>query len=372
MSSSSIGRSSRGSIIQKVLVLGNNPARMSGFVNIISGDNMAYHLYSSLGVGIGVARTHTKSLNEIVMQLWLIPPEEKVNGLNRSFMKGSSGAIIVIEGGHIEQLDRLLRMVNTDASPSVIVIVVGNERQSLKALKAVNEAFGVSLSESPEVDAHTAFTEFGELLAQRYHLGKNDPIVLSVSDVPEYHPIQGGRKIPECTQEEIEYMRTVIRKIGASSTESTATLIQPEGAFTIDLRNGTVNLQPITCQFCFNKCSRETGICIIELKSGWSSEGLGERALLILAKIWGIHSGELPDHVRKQIRLAIQCRQFTPSDQIDIQLIQDTLNALGYIRTPKKRTLLEEAGHRVMEQRMPESAYNILKSKLQKVLSQRT
>jgi hypothetical protein len=190
-------------------------------------------------------------------------------------------------------------------------------------------------------------------------------------ECPEYHHIEGRETLPECTTVEIESIREIAEKIGAETTEGKTIITKPEGSFHIDMRTGAVTMTPVSCQLCENDCARESGICIVESDPGWSTEGLGERALLVLAKIWGIHSGEIPNHVRKQVRYAIQCNRFLPRVNLEITEIEEAMNAVGYQKVRKRRTLLEEASARVSDKRISKTIYDMLKSRLDIVLSKR-
>ncbi|MDF1540959.1 MAG: hypothetical protein P1Q69_18835 [Candidatus Thorarchaeota archaeon] len=363
----------RSTLIQKVLVLGHNPALMAGYVNRVSGSTIAYHLYASLGVGIGVARTRSTTNHEIVMQMWLIPQEEKIKGINESFKRGHSGAIVVLAGDQLDHIHDLIEAVDENAYPKLLVVVIGTTKQTRRVVEIVAEKTKTSPTLKLDIDIRDSLIPLGNALASKYSREQSVPCIIRirVEDCPEYYPEYEGRSIPECTVEEIHHIQETAEKIGASITSSSAILHTADGQYTIDLRTGEVNLSPITCQFCSNNCKRNSNICIIALESGWSSEDLGKRALLILAKIWGIHSGNLPQHVHKQIRYATQCNKFLPDENLDIDTIEQTLFSLGYKTPIKRKTMLKEASDRVSDQRMSHTTYNMLKSKMHHVLSKR-
>jgi len=363
----------RSTLIQKVLVLGHNPALMSGYVNQVSGSTIAYHLYASLGMGIGVARTVSTTNHQVVMQLWLIPQEEKIKGLNESFRRGHSGAVIVIAGEQLDDIDEIIDSVDESTYQSLLVVVVGNEEQAKRAAELIAERTNTIPDLELDMDIRHSLIPLGNALATKHNKEQPTPCVIRIpmEECPEYLPEYEGRTIPECTDEEISLIQETARKIGASVRSNSAILDTTDGQYTIDLRNAAVRLIPVTCQFCANECKGNSNICIIELSSGWSSEDFGKRALLLLAKIWGIHTGELPQHVKKQIRYASQCNKFSPDENIDPNTIVQALSSLGYKLPLKRKTLLEEASVRVSDHRMPETAYNMLKSKLHHVLSKR-
>ncbi|MCK5239729.1 MAG: hypothetical protein KAR33_09295 [Candidatus Thorarchaeota archaeon] len=363
----------RHTLIQKVVVLGTNPALMAGYINQVSGSTIAYHLYSSLGVGIGVARTRAMSGHEIVLQLWLIPNEEKVPGINKSFSRGHTGAIIVVRGQDINQLDTIISTISPEAYHSLLVVVVGTQEEAEEALNIISNA----TCSVPRVDFHVnpreALSNLGDALVSRRMDKIAVPMIVCMDEdeCPEYHHVHGRESIPECTMAEIDYIQEIAQKIGAHATPVTAEIKKPEGTFQVNIRTGTVILAPVICQLCVNDCKRDSNICIIKSDSGWSSEGLGERALLVLAKIWGIYSGELPNHVKKQVRYTIQCNHFIPREDLDIEEIETAMEALGYQKSQRRRTLLEEASARVSDQRISKTVYDMLKSRLDHVLSQR-
>ncbi len=363
----------RSTLIQKVVVLGTNPALMAGYINQVSGSTIAYHLYSSLGVGIGVARTRAMSGHEIVLQLWLIPNDEKVPGINKSFSRGHTGAIIVVRGEDINQLEAIISTISPEAYHSLLFVIIGTQEEAEGALDIISNA----TCSVPRVEFHVnpreALSNLGDALVSRRTDKIAVPMIVCMDEdeCPEYHHIQGRESIPECTMAEIDYIQEMAQKIGAYATPDTAEIKRPEGTFLVNIRTGSVNLTPVSCQLCVNDCKRDSNICIVESDSGWSSEGLGERALLIVAKIWGIYSGELPNHVKKQVRYAIQCNRFLPRVDLDIKEIEDAMKALGYQRSQRRRTLLEEASARVSDHRISKTVYDMLKSRLDPVLGQR-
>ncbi len=364
--SASSNQQFRRTLIQKVVVLGTNPALMAGYINQVSGTTIAYHLYSTLGVGIGVARTQADSGDEVVLQLWLIPNDEKMPGLNKSFAKGHTGAIIVLRGNETEQLAEILSNISEEAHKGILVVVVGSESAAENALNVVSD----SISSVPRIDYHVnpreALSHLGNALVTRRKNRIPTPLVVCMAEdeCPEYHHVQGFDDIPECSIEEIEYIKEIAMKIGAEVDIESAAINKPEGVFTVNIKTGDVSILPVSCQLCESDCKRNSGICIVESTSGWSSEGMGKRSLLILAKIWGIHSNELPNHVRKQIRYAIQCNRFLPRADLKIQEIEEAMEALGYERSQKRKSLLEEASARVSDRRISQTIFDMLKRRL--------
>jgi len=364
VNSSTINISPRRTIIQKVIVLGENPALMAGFVNRASGSNIAYHLYASLGVGIGVARTSVQDI-EIIMQLWLIPRDEKVPGINQNFRRGHTGAIIVVDGAHIDRIHHHLSTLGQESLSSSIIAIVGNHEQAIAANSLLAMKYGIEGNLLLDGLIDQAMDELGNNLLNRYNSKETAPLIIRLdhSECPEYHHVPGQAYMPECTQDDIEYIKYIAERIGTTIREDLVAIDTDNGTFNVNLRNGGVTFSPLMCKHCSRRCKRESRICIIGIDKGWASEDIGERALLILAKVWGIASLELPQHVQKQIRFASQCREYIPD--YDSTEVTDSLSLLGYHRESKKRPLLEEAGERVTSKRMSSSTFEVLKSKLQ-------
>lgn len=365
MTSSISEVSPKRTIIQKVIVLGENPALMAGFVNRASGSNIAYHLYSSLGVGIGVARTSTMSEVEVIMQLWLIPHEEKVPGINANFRRGYTGAIIVVSGADIERIQDHLSSLNEEAISTSIIAVVGTHEEASRARDILSQNYGRNGRLFLHSDIDQAVEEIGVSLYSRYNDESSEPLIIRLdsSQCPEYHYVPGQAYLPECTQEDTEYIRFVAERIGATISAKAAIIDHDIGRFEVNLKSGGVVFRPSICKHCSRACKRESRICIIGVDRGWASDSLGDRALLIIAKIWSLVSREIPRHVQKQIRFASQCREYHKAR--DDTLHEDALFVLGYQRGIKKKTLLEEAGERVTTKRMSSSAFEVLKNKLQ-------
>lgn len=366
MTSSIVDASPRQTLIQKVLVLGDNPARMAGFVNRASGSNIAYHLYASLGVGIGVARTVTKDDTEIIMQLWLIPQDEKVPGINRNFRRGSSGSVIVLHGDQIPTLRRHLMTIPQECFCSTVVLVIGSDHDARNAASAIENEFGIQVDYIPQAPVSRTVSRLGQSLLNKYR-GTEMPRVcvarVDDSDCPEYTHISGQSHMPECTQDDIDMIMSIAYRTGARVSDKSATIALDEGEFKVTLKDGAVSFTPTLCGLCKRDCPRSTNICIVGIDRGWSSDEIGERALLIISKIWAISSRQLPLQVQKQIRFASQCRHFASRDDDDLQVI-DTLTALGYRSRHKKKPLLQEAQERFDHRMMSSSALEILRSKL--------
>ncbi|MFW9919925.1 MAG: hypothetical protein ACFFED_10015 [Candidatus Thorarchaeota archaeon] len=342
---------------------------MAGFVNRASGSNIAYHLYSSLGVGIGVTRTFVNTDIEIILQLWLIPREEKVPGINQNFRRGYTGAIIVIRGSEIDSMRNHLNSLNESARATSIIAVVGTNEEAIQAREILSEEYGIESSLLLDTFIGQAIGELGEALLYKYNNEETIPLIIRLDETqcPEYHYVPGQAYLPECTPEDIEYIKHMAERIGTTIHDSTTRIELDFGSFEVNLKNGGILYSPVMCKHCLRECKRESRICIIGVDRGWASDEIGDRALLIIAKIWAIASSELPQHVQKQIRFASQCREYVP--QYDDMSQFDSISIVGHRRSSKKKPLLEEAGERVVSKRMSSSAFEVLKSKLQYIRS---
>jgi hypothetical protein len=366
VTSSIVDASPRQTLIQKVLVLGENPARMAGFVNRASGSNIAYHLYASLGVGIGVARTVTNDDTEIIMQLWLIPQDEKVPGINRNFRRGSSGSVIVLQGDQIPRLNAHLLSIPPDCIHSTILLVIGSDSDARTAARTIAEKLGIQVDYVEGGRVSETISRLGRILLDKYR-GIEQPrmyvVGLDESQCPEYNHISGQSHMPECTQDDIDMIISLAHQTGAQISQKSAIIALDEGEFEVILKDGAVSFTPTLCSLCRRNCPRRTNICIVGIDRGWSSDDIGERAMLVISKIWAISSRQLPIQVQKQIRFASQCRHFTSKDNNDLHVV-NTLAALGYRSTQKKKPLLQEAEERFDHRMMSSSALDILRNRL--------
>ncbi len=363
MNSSAADIEPKCTIIQKVIVLGDNPALMAGFVNRASGLNTVYHLYAALGVGIGIARTRTTDQNEVVMQLWLIPNSERVRGINEQFRRGYSGAIIVVNNADVMNLSSPLESLKKDTLKSCLIVVVGSQEVADRAQQIALRYFDAIEEYTSRVRIDNIVGEFGNALYDHYKGQEATTMIIRLDEdqCPEYHHMQVHSNIPECTPEGIELIKSISKRMGLVVDEADIIIDHSVGLFRVDFRSGDVRFTPAFCDHCIHDCIRNSNICIVGIDRGWSSEEVDDRALLIVAKIYALAEDNLPQHVKRQIRIALQCRNYSP--------IKDAFNAPLSESYSGRISLLEEAAQRVSTRRLSVSTFELLKKRLQHIRS---
>jgi hypothetical protein len=153
---------------------------------------------------------------------------------------------------------------------------------------------------------------------------------------------------------------------GIGSTSTHCILELDEGTVKVELSMGDAVLEPVICKYCLKKCVRRSKICIVGTDAGWSSEDLGARALLTLAKIFALASREIPEHVEKQLYQASRCSKIElPHDLSSKPHLEERLARLGYIKKGASWTLLDEANRRVQDGRLSESDYESIARRIQ-------
>lgn len=354
-------------LIYKVLILGNRPSLQAGFLNQASGSCLSYQLYTALGIGIGVARMPSP-IGTVTLQLWLIPSQERFVGITRGLMKGARSSIVVVRDDDLANLSDLLLELAPEQKDSLSIVVVGSllDRESVRfsvedalrqeckihradsvqeTLRAVSELMVLQLSERPQPIRVM-------LLDERY--------------CPEFQFHFNPPTPPPNTREEIQAIRRFASSLGLEVSDSACMINLEEGVAQLELATGALVFRSRLCEECRKDCKKEERICIVGQDKGWSSEGMGPRALLTMAKLQALNGRRLPEDVRLQIDRAVACSRFTPKPGSDISRCSHDPRPSNQIVGRERTTLLEEAQKRVMQGRLPSSVYNMLKSKLQR------
>ena len=306
-----------------------------------------------LGIGIGVSRIACGS-GDIALQLWLIPETERYPGMARGLMRGSRSSVIVLRENELDGLLRVLQHLSAEYRDSLMIVLVGSSMSTEDAASTMSAALGVT----PETHRADSVVQSLEILAgtlpKQQEEGLHPPLLVLLDDnaCPEFAVLPEQHVLPLNTDEEIAEIRQLGYSLGVEATQSVCIIPFREGVARLDLKTGTVLFNSFVCEQCIRECKRESRICIVGLDKGWSGDRIGSRALLTMAKLNALVRKDLPRDVESQISCASRCSNFLPRD--------------GSRRFDpwERRTLLEEAGVRVRDGRLPVSAYNMLKSKL--------
>ncbi|MHA1135697.1 MAG: hypothetical protein ACTSSE_04355 [Candidatus Thorarchaeota archaeon] len=356
----------RSRMIFKVLVLGRDLPLQTGFINRVSGERVTNQLYNTLGVSLGIAKNEDHKDVSTILQLWSLPIDERLNGLTKTFTKGHRGVIAIVKPDEIEDIHSLLNSFSIQPGPNLAIVVVGDVlgiEPELQSRIPFNEDF---------LDVHTIATteDVISILSERLRKksksneGKVTVIFMDESQCPFFEPAIATRHEPECSDQEVEEIRSILISQGIRVADDSCLVELVEGTAWISLRTGTVRLEPIICNFCEHDCKRQTNICIIAVDSGWTTQEIGQRAILTTAKILALSDRKLPSHVEMQLQRASSCTRF----ELDSDLLEDDIPSELIMPQPRnayiRKTLLEVAMERVKEGRLPQTAYNMLKRRL--------
>ncbi len=356
-------------LIHKVLILGNHTPLQVGYLSEVVQQNLACHLYSTLGVSIGVTTIQPIPTLSVTLQLWAVPLNERYRGLTSTFVRGHSSALVIIRSDgtdHIPQIDAIL---NDNGRKSVTFVVVGPLADAECFAEQVSDYYKRPTSVHSITDVHETIRIAVNRIV--YSQGDASPIqVLSLPEeaCPEFEGVPDRLGIPLNTEAEVTMIKDFARSCSLDVSKLECLISLNEGFMRVDFSSGNATFEPILCDLCSRDCKRSINICIVGVDDGWSSEGLGKRALLTMAKIQGLATRSLPLHVENQIHQASQCSRFILGDR-DLRDIMDGLFDNGIVM---KDDLLEVALRRVKDGRLSSSAYDILKRRLDETLRPHT
>ncbi|MHA1927322.1 MAG: hypothetical protein ACTSV2_01950 [Candidatus Thorarchaeota archaeon] len=354
-------------LIYKVLVLSNNPALQGGYLNQVPGINMTYQLYSSMGIGIGVTRVTKETGNQIVMQLWSMPADGRYPTVIKQLSKGHSSAIVIIDENEIDELANVAQIVSEVAQEIMMIVVIGSYDSALRVAQWVEQVTDRQPRVANVESIFETITQLGYELDSSFNGDTTSSLVFAIDPVqcPQYIPAPDSPKIQLSTDEEVKIIRDIVKATRAKVTKDRVLFFINEGKIEISIRSGKVDFSPLICSICRETCVRKSNLCIVGLTEGWSTYELGERALLTLAKIEALLKRELPEHIERQIKYASSCSSFVlDSDDEQTDEILAFLAEVGLKPKKSRWSLLEEARSRLSDNRLTESAYNLLRKHL--------
>ncbi|MFX0108795.1 MAG: hypothetical protein ACFE7R_10945 [Candidatus Hodarchaeota archaeon] len=359
-----------GCLIFKVLVLGADRGLQAGYLNSVSAGSVSYLLYSSLGLGIGVARTRLDEGLEIVLQLWSLASSTRHAGLAETFRKGHCAAVIVLRPEEMENFEVLYSQLDERAKKFLVTVLVTENETIGPAIETISQV----LEDKLRIEYGESVIESIPLLGEGLKTVQNDseftPTVLVVDSAccPVHFPVINSRSMPPNTVGEIAAIKEFGISIGVTPSVSECTLSTEDGQISVELNSGDVYLEPVTCSICARTCKRKTRICIVGIDQGWSSDNLGPRALLTMSKLHSLAENDLPEHVEKQIHNATRCNKLVlPPDYEENEEIRRILLALGYRQRGRRWSLEEEADRRLQEGRLSEENYEAIIGRLHRV-----
>ncbi|MHA2380344.1 MAG: hypothetical protein ACXADS_13810 [Candidatus Thorarchaeota archaeon] len=345
----------QGRIIHKAVVLGADTALQTGFLNRASQGTAAYQLYSTLGVGIGVSKSTLKDGCQSVLQLWSLPLSERFHGITQTFMKGHHGAIVVLRPDETEVFERLFSGLSDHSRERLMVVIVGTDLSLERALSDITGVMGRLPAVSHMENVSSCMEFFAQSLGRKTRKVSRLPLVVLIDDgeCPPQEPVLDSKSMPPSSREEIKYIREMVESLGATCSSTHCTIELDEGLVKVELSTGDVRMESAICKHCLKNCARLPRLCIVGTDSGWTHEEIGPRALLTMAKIYGLMTGELPELVRTQLHRASRCSNIVlPQIEEECEETLERLTRLGYTKRGKRWTLLEAAGRRVRQGRL--------------------
>ncbi len=311
-------------------LLGPEESFKSAFRNKISTGNLSDHNKAIIGVTIGGLKVETNRISSlpranIYVSLWDIDCSIRFSMFRTQYYRGSEAIIVILDENTLEQAGPYCTEIlqhNPSISICMILLHDGNaseidhdlndpalrqfERvhihQPQDALTWILDKFYFKINENFKQDS------FGILFLPKSSLVGTNTLVLHygeyacpIDHVDELNP--HWRLNSSCLEHFIE-------KLGFPVHSSTTTITNKFGDFTVSLREGNIQYTPRRCLRCTQKqkCQQTQGICIVASSKGFSSNPeLTQAELLVVAKIFALQDGDLPDHVLKQISRIEKC-----------------------------------------------------------------
>ncbi len=360
-----------GKLIAKVLIVGDNPALLAGVLRQVSGRELSYQLYSSMGIGLGVARRRVHETTEVVMQLWSLPVGERILGINASMSRGTRGIIVIVDDLNSPALENILSWFDNSRLHSFHIAVLKHRFPEIGDLMDTVGKWDLSMGEVREVEGiHSIMDEIAEDLVS----GQPGPSKIRFSILDEnaiipYEPQPRVGSIRLCNGQELGLLSAYAKDNGFDLNGRNAIVDLETGRIRINLVSGEVSLKPNICSDCERDCKRESRICVVGIDEGWSSRELGKRALLVMSKLHAFSSREFPLDVKNQITYASSCASFHRREQGASYSIRgsDDFRKEGN----KKSDLLNVAKKRVEENTLSTNAYSILRDWFRKFQDRR-
>ena len=354
-------------MIFKVIVLGRDISLQTGFLCRAAGNNVSTQLFNTLGISLGVARRESTSDTAVAIQLWALPLTERLPGLKANFLRGNRGAIIVIRANELESIPILIESFSIAEKSELIIAVIRSENEGeidLSYLDSILDTYASYDTHSVD-DIIEVATEL--LLSKNKNEKRPAVCFLDEESCPLFEIPNQYRKESISPDEDVAKIQTVLLDQGLRVIEDSCVVKLDEGTALISLRTGAISFEPIICEFCLNSCKRKNSICIIAVDSGWSSHGVGQKALLTTAKAIALAERSFPNHVEMQIQRASRCSKFILDPMVEDQVIPEILTDCIKENQDSDRSLLDIARDRLNEGKLSISAFNMLKSRFEAV-----
>ena len=354
-------------MIFKVIILGRDISLQTGFLCRATDNNVSTQLFNTLGVSLGVARSEESQSTSVAIQLWALPLTERLSGLTANFVRGHRGVIIVIRADEMDSIPNLLNAFSIKSESNLIITIVRPSNETYLNLNYLNSI----LDDYKTYDTQSV-SEIIEVVI--YHLilkteQSSPPIVcfLNEEDCPTFEAPEIHKKEPISSDEDVAEIQTMLLDQGLRVLGESCIVQLEEGTAMISLRTGAVSLEPAICDLCLNDCKRKNAICIIAVDSGWSSQGIGQKALLTTTKAISLAERSLPNHVELQIQRASRCSRFILNPTVEGQNIPTFLTDSINETVHSYRSLLDIARERLNQGKLTISAFNMLKSRFETV-----
>jgi hypothetical protein len=254
-----------------------------------------------------------------------------------------------------------------------MIVVIGSVLEAEDEISRLGSFFETHPTGQALPNVDTAVKIVADHLVNRGEKNHFLPLigVLTEDECPIFEPEPPISSTPPNSEDELEEIREIALDLGLRIVGNLCVVEMNEGVSCIDMRNGTVQIEPQICRLCSSSCKKKSNLCIIGTDSGWSSEKLRSRALLTIAKIHALSSRTLPRHVEKQIRGASTCTRFQLSPEASFDEIPEIVLS-GFDRPESRKSLLEAAEERLREGRLSEAGYSMLKKKLHNLEASRS
>ena len=132
----------KGRMIFKVLVVGNDLPLQTGFLSRASGGQVSCQLYNAIGLSLGVVKFDYPDNLSIALQLWSIPVTERMEGLSRNFTKGHRAIILILRPHEIENIPAMFNRLSLSPETPLVVVVVGSVRDTEAGSYQLDAFFG--------------------------------------------------------------------------------------------------------------------------------------------------------------------------------------------------------------------------------------
>jgi hypothetical protein len=282
-------------------------------------------------------------------------------------MRGARSSIVVVREEDLADLSHLFLEVAPEQMDSLLIVVVGSvlDRESIRS--SVENALHGEFDMHRVHSVQESLQAMSEVMISRLCDIQHSALVALLDErhCPEFQFQPNQAAMPVNTEEEIRVIRRLASSLGMTVSDTAGVVNLEVGMAQLEFATGTVVFRSRLCEECRQECKKEERICIVGQDKGWSSEGMGPRALLTMAKLQALHAREFPPDVKQQIERAASCSRFTRKRASDTEgSTSEPSTSVHRIRLVRP-TLLEEAERRVKQGRLPSSVYNMLKGMLQ-------